>query len=455
MRDKLFSPYWLPVWFFAAAILTGAVLLHLDASHPGGPLGFVDALFTATSAMCVTGLVVVDTGTYFSTLGQDVILALMQAGGLGIMTFTTLIIHLLGRHVSLNDRIAVGQSLLRDPSFSLPRFLLRVLLWTVALEGAGALALWVMDPVGFSPYSAIFHSVSAFCNAGFSLYPDSLTRWAGHGGINTVVMVLITAGGLGFFVLNECGMLLWDSITNWKKRRSAKIRLSWHSTVVLQTSFFLVIVGTVVIFFAEGAAGNATHGFWEHLWISLFQSVSSRTAGFNTVEIGAMTNVSLAFMMLLMLVGGSPGSCAGGIKTTTFRALCAFVWAQFRGWRQVHIGRFSLDQHSLNTVVSLVTMTFLLVGTGTMILAALDSGSSGPYLMARDEFLADMFETISAFATVGLSTGLTPTLGDAEKVAVIILMFVGRLGPVWLLSALQSWQSERRFRVPTANLPFG
>ncbi|MBG0789100.1 MAG: potassium transporter TrkH [Desulfovibrionaceae bacterium] len=455
MRNKLVSPYWLPVWFFAGAILTGALLLHLDASHPGGPLGFVDALFTATSAMCVTGLVVVDTGTYFSTFGQNVILALIQAGGLGIMTFTTLIIQLLGKHVSLNDRIAVGQSLLRDPNFSLPRFLLRVLVWTFALEGAGALALWAMDPVGFSPYSAVFHSVSAFCNAGFSLYPDSLTQWAGHGGMNTVFIVLITAGGLGFFVLNECGMLLWDSVLNRWRRRRKPLRLSWHSTVVLQTSVFLVVVGTVVIFFAEGAAGNAGNGFREHFWAALFQSVTSRTAGFNTVEIGAMTNVSLAFMMLLMLVGGSPGSCAGGIKTTTFRALCGFVWAQFRGWRQVRIGRFSLDQHSLNTVVSLVTMTFLLVGAGTLILAALDSGGSGPYLMARDEFLADMFEVISAFATVGLSTGLTPTLGDAEKVVVIILMFVGRLGPVWLLSALQSWQSERRFRVPTANLPFG
>ena len=454
MRDKLFSPYWLPVWFFAGAILTGAFLLHLDASHPGGSLGFIDALFTATSAMCVTGLVVVDTGTYFSTFGQDVILALIQTGGLGIMTFTTLIIHLLGKHVSLNDRIAVGQSLLRDPSFSLPRFLLRVVLWTFALEGIGAVALWLMDPVGFSPYSALFHSVSAFCNAGFSLYPDSLTQWAGHGGINAVFIVLITAGGLGFFVLNECGTLLWKKIYCRKGGLCAPDRLSWHSTVVLETSFFLVVIGTVIIFLAEGAAGNASNGFWQHFWTSLFQSVTSRTAGFNTLDIGSMTNVSLAFMMLLMLVGGSPGSCAGGIKTTTFRALCGFVWAQFRGWRQVRIGRFALDQHSLNTVVSLITMTFLLVGSGVMILAALDSGG-GPYLMARDEFLADMFEVISAFATVGLSTGLTPSLGDGEKVAVIILMFVGRLGPVWLLSALQSWQSERRFRVPTANLPFG
>ena len=186
MRAKLFSPYWLPVWFFAGTILVGAFVLYLDASHPGGSLSFVDALFTATSAMCVTGLIVVDTGTYFSTLGLDVILMLIQLGGLGIMTFTTLIIHLLGKHVSLNDRIAVGQSLLRDPSFSLGGFLVRVVAGTFLIEVLGALSLWLMDPVGFRPYSAIFHSVSAFCNAGFSLYSDSLTQWAGYGGINTV-----------------------------------------------------------------------------------------------------------------------------------------------------------------------------------------------------------------------------------------------------------------------------
>ncbi|AMK11447.1 MAG: TrkH family potassium uptake protein [Pseudodesulfovibrio sp.] len=452
MRTKIFSPYWLPVWFFAGAILIGALLLHLDASHPGGPLSFVDSLFTATSAMCVTGLAVVDTGSYFSTFGLDVILVLIQLGGLGIMTFTTLIIHLLGRHVSLNDRIAVGQSLLHDPSFSLPRFLVRVVAWAFSFEALGALCLWLMDPVGFNPYSAVFHSISAFCNAGFSLYPDSLTQWAGHGGVNTVFIVLITAGGLGFYVLNELGTLVWAWLTDRRKRRS--LRVSWHTEVVLKTSLTLVVAGTVVIFAAEGAAANAPDNFLDHFWNALFQSVTCRTAGFNTVDIGGMTNVSLAFMMLLMLIGGSPGSCAGGIKTTTFRALMGFVWAEFRGWEQVRIGRFALDQRAMNKVVSLVTMTFILVGAGTMVLTSLESGDSS-YLMARGEFIADMFETISAFATVGLSTGMTPLLDDFERVTLIVLMFVGRLGPIWLLSALQSWQTERRYKVPTSTLPFG
>nr|WP_321514068.1 potassium transporter TrkG [uncultured Pseudodesulfovibrio sp.] len=454
MRAKIFSPYWLPVWFFGGTILIGAFILHLDVSHPGGPLSFVDALFTTTSAMCVTGLAVVDTGSYFSTLGLDVLLVLIQLGGLGIMTFTTLIIHLLGKHVSLNDRIAVGQSLLRDPSFSLPKFLARVVLWTFFFEGAGALALWLMDPVGFSPYSAVFHSISAFCNAGFSLYPDSLTQWAGHGGVNSVFMVLITAGGLGFYVLIECASYCKQFVHRLIHKKRTMPVLSWHSTIVLKTSFFLVVVGAVVIFFAEGAAGNAPENFWHHLWTALFQSVTCRTAGFNTVDIGSMTNVSLVFMMLLMIIGGSPGSCAGGIKTTTFRALFGFVWAQFRGRQQVQLGRYALSQGALNTVVSLTTMTFVLIFIGTMILTALESGDS-TYLMAREEFILNMFETVSAFGTVGLSTGLTPMLDDVEKITVIILMFVGRLGPVWLLSALQSWQAERRYKVPTSTLPFG
>lgn len=311
-----------------------------------------------------------------------------------------------------------------------------------------------MDPVGFSPYSAFFHSVSAFCNAGFSLYSDSLTHWAGHGGINMVFIVLITAGGLGFYVLNECADYLRGALMRKRRKGKPKLRLSWHSAIVIKTSLFLVLVGAVVIFFAEGAGGKAPDTLWERIWTALFQSVTCRTAGFNTVDIGGMTNVSLVFMMLLMVIGGSPGSCAGGIKTTTFRALCGFLWAQFRGHSQVRLGRYALSQGALNKVVSLVTMTFLLVGVGTMVLTALESGDSS-YLMARGELLGNLFETVSAFATVGLSTGLTASLDIFEKITVIILMFVGRLGPIWLLSALQSWQSEPRFRVPESNLPLG
>lgn len=454
MREKLLSPYWLPVWLFAGAILVGACFLHLDASHPGGPLSLVDSLFTATSAMCVTGLVVVDTGSYFSLIGHNTILMLMQLGGLGIMTFTTLFIHLLGKHVSLNDRIAVGQSLLRDPSFSLSKFLARVVLGTLLIESVGALCLWLFDPIGFSPYSAIFHSISAFCNAGFSLFSDSLTQWKGHAGINIVFMLLITLGGLGFFVINECVGLAKKMVFDRSSLRKMSRLLSWHSSIVLKTSLFLVVVGAVVIFFAEGLSATVSESLWERVLTSVFQSVTCRTAGFNTLDIGSMTNISLLFMMGLMLVGGSPGSCAGGIKTTTFRALCAFVAAQFRGREQVQIGRFALSQGAMNKVISLFTIVMILICLGTMMLSSLESAGES-YLLGRDKFMINMFEVISALGTVGLSTGLTSTLNGAEKVMIIILMFVGRLGPIWLLSALHSWQTERRYRLPMADLPLG
>jgi len=454
MRAKLFTPHWLPVWFFAGGILVGALALFLDVSHPGGELTFVDAVFTATSAMCVTGLIVVDTGTYFSLFGQNVILLLIQLGGLGIMTFTTLFIYLLGQRVSLNDRTAVSQTLLKDPAFSLGKFLLRVFAMTFTLELAGALFLWLMDPVGFAPYSAIFHSISAFCNAGFSLYPDSLTQWSGHTGINLVFFVLIITGGLGFYVLHECGQLAKRAVNDRRSLRTGAPLLSWHSSIVLKTSALLTIGGAVIIFCAESVSPLASGSVYERVLTSLFQSITCRTAGFNTVDIGTMTNVSLAFMMVLMFIGGSPGSCAGGIKTTTFRALCSFVAAQFKGLEQVRIGRLALHPTSVNRTITLFTVSILLVAVGTMVLTTLESHSAS-YLMGRDKFMVNMFEVISAFGTVGLSTGLTAQLNGAEKGMVIILMFVGRLGPMWLLSALQSWQTEQRFRLPYENLPLG
>jgi len=370
------------------------------------------------------------------------------------MTFTTLFIYLLGKHVSLNDRLAVGQSLLHDPQFSLVKFLARVVIATFALEGVGALLLWFMDPVGFSPYSAIFHSVSAFCNAGFSLYSDSLMQWSDHWGINTVIMTLITAGGLGFYVLYECASLLKKAALDRHSLRRMPYLLSWHSSIVLKTSLVLVIVGAVVIFVAEGLANNAPETLSERVLTSIFQSVTCRTAGFNTVDIGSMTNVSLVFMMGLMLIGGSPGSCAGGLKTTTFRALCSFVAAQFRGREQVQIGRYALSQEAMNKVISLVVMASLLVGVGTMVLTSLESMNAS-YLMGREKFMVNMFEVISAFGTVGISTGLTSQLNGAEKTMIILLMFVGRLGPIWLLSALNSWHAEPRYKLPTADLPLG
>lgn len=471
MQIKLSSPFWLPVWFFAIGITTGAVLLRTELSLGGNDLGWVDAFFTATSAMCVTGLAVVDTGSHFTRAGQSVILGLIQVGGFGYMVHTSLTMYLFGRHVPLADRIAVSQSLLHDPAFNLGRFVLRVLLGTLAVEAVGAVALYALDPVGFSPYSAIFHSVSAFCNAGFSLFGDSLTAWQTDWAVCSVFMVLITLGGLGFFVLGDVASVLRSRAgrlaarcADWRcfgsRGRRCKTsemsprRLRWHSLVVLRTSLFLTLAGMVLFFLAEWTGGEHSPEVSQTLLTALFNSVTCRTAGFNTVEISHLTNLSLVFMLMLMFIGGSPGSCAGGIKTTTARTLFAFCVAQVRGRSQVRLGRFAISPDSVRKAMTLTMFALLLVGLAVVLLNVTEGGDV-PHYEARGHFLESVFETVSAFGTVGLSTGMTTRLSPQGKLVVMLLMFVGRLGPIWLLSALQSWQRDVRYRLPEEDLPLG
>ncbi|GAB7022919.1 TrkH family potassium uptake protein [Salidesulfovibrio brasiliensis] len=454
MRTKLFSPFWLPIYFFAAGIAVGTVLLHLDAAHPGKTLSWVDSLFTATSAICVTGLIVVDTGSFFSPFGQGIILLLIQLGGLGIMTYTSLVLYLLGQRISLTDRMAVGYSLLHDPTFSLRDFLFRVVIGTFLIEAVGAVALWSLDPEGFAPGSAVFHSVSAFCNAGFSLQPDSLVRWKTDWAVNGVFMLLIVLGGLGFAVLNELANYSSLRLRGKPKPFPGPYLFSWHTSVVLKTTGFLIVAGGALILIAELAGGDTSLPWHEKLLTSLFTSITCRTAGFNTVEIGGLTNVSLVLMLVLMLIGGSPGSCAGGLKTTTFRAIWGFIVSQFHGSTQTRVGRFALDPQSMNRVFTLIIFAMFIVG-GSVLLLEIFEGGDVPHEQLRGHFLDTLFEVVSAFATVGLSTGITDKLTNFGKTTIVLLMFVGRLGPIWLLSALQSWQQEPHYRLPEDSLPLG
>ncbi|MGE4292170.1 MAG: TrkH family potassium uptake protein [Desulfovibrio sp.] len=455
MRSKLLTPFWLPVWFFIVTMLVGGFLLHLEAAQVPGvaPLSCLDALFTATSAVCVTGLVVVDTGSFFTHFGQGVILVLIQLGGLGVMTYSSLVFFLLGRRVSLTDRLAVSKTLLHDPCFKLSQFLVRVFLGTLLVELVGALVLYLLDPKGFGAWSALFHSVSAFCNAGFSLYPDSLVQWRTSWGVNLAFIVLITLGGLGFYVLHDCSIYVRKRLA-LHGRRGDKPRLSWHSGIVLSTSLFLVIAGTVAIFVSEEMGGYRVGTWDEALLVALFQSVTCRTAGFNTVDIGGMTNVSLLLMIGLMFVGGSPGSCAGGVKTTTARVMWGFIVTQLRGGEQVRVGRFALDRQAMSRAFTLVVLAGFLVCVATLVLNITEGGGT-PHDQARGIFLETMFETMSAFCTVGLTTGLTDDLSPVGRGVGILLMLVGRLGPIWLLSALASWQELPRYQIPEKDLPLG
>jgi trk system potassium uptake protein TrkH len=454
MRIKKFSysPLVLPIIFFGALIIIGTALLFSVEIDSVKPLSWTDAFFTATSAACVTGLVVVDTGTFFTRIGQIIILFLIQIGGLGIMTFASLAFYLWRQRVSFTDRIAVGQSLLHDPAFHLGKFLARLVAWTFLTEFLGATFLFIQAPNIFSPFSAIFHAVSAFCNAGFSLITNSLMDWQGDWSINIVFIMLIFLGGIGFSVLVELQTRCTKLINPARNKLSEK--LSWHSKTVLQTSVFLVFFGAVAIYFAEFVGYHRVIVADDAVLTSLFQSVTCRTAGFNTLDIAKMTNVSLVIMLFLMFIGGAPGSCAGGIKVTTFRVLISVIVSQLSGKRQASIGQFGISDEIIRKALLLFVFAGGIIFISSLLLDITEGGDI-PHYQARGQFLEILFETVSAFGTVGLSTGLTAKLTTAGKWILIVVMFVGRLGPLLFVTALQSWQKTQYYVLPEENMMIG
>ena len=449
---KFFPPISLPILFFAAIICLGSILLHTSFCRTGQDISWIDAFFTATSATCVTGLSVVDTGSFFSTGGQTVIFGLIQLGGLGIMTFASLALYLHRNQVSITDRLAVGQTLLNDTSFHLGRFLIRIVMWTFIFELVGAILLWLLEPGRFTPFSALFHAVSAFCNAGFSLYPDSLVQFQGRWGINVVFMVLIIFGGLGFAVLAEFSAFIPGR--RRERYHRGRHRFSWYAQMVVKSSLFLIVVGAIAIFCAESIGNNSSLNGFGSLLTAFFQSVTSRTAGFNTVPIETMTNVSLLFMVILMFIGGAPGSCAGGVKVTTFRTLAAYLISQMKGREQVVVNKIAIAPESVSRALILVIFSATMVFVTTVVLMMTEGGNI-PHQEARGLFLEILFETVSAFGTVGLSIGLTAKLSGFGKIIIMILMFVGRLGPLILLAAVQEIGREKLFRRPEEQILIG
>ncbi|MDH3347898.1 MAG: ATPase, partial [Desulfobulbaceae bacterium] len=296
---KLFAPISLPILFFIVAIIIGAILLHSSFSSYYNKISWLDALFTATSAVCVTGLTVVDTGRGFTQTGQTIIMVLIQLGGIGIMSFSSLAFYLWKKRVSLTDRIAVGQTLLHDSKFHLGKFLIQIVTVIFTIELSGALILFAIDSHNFSPFSAVFHSISAFCNAGFSLSSDSLIQYRGNWPVNLTIMFLIILGGAGFAVIIEGKSIILSFLGSGAR----KIKNSWQFRVVIKTSLFLIGVGWIYLYFAEFISFKEYLPLHEALLTSLFQSVTCRTAGFNTLNIANMTNVSLVFMIFLMFIG--------------------------------------------------------------------------------------------------------------------------------------------------------
>jgi trk system potassium uptake protein TrkH len=423
-------PLRLLVGSFGALIALGTGLLLLPAATPEGqPIGFVDALFTATSATCVTGLVVRDTGTGFTPFGQAVVLGLIQLGGLGVMTFSLLILSALGRRLSLTSRSVLTHTLtgvgLKE---GLGPLLGSVVRFTLALEVLGALVLFLRwrGALGASgaAWAAAFHSVSAFCNAGFSLWSNSLQGYRDDVVVNGVVMALIVLGGLGFLVAHEVQR-------SWRRPRD----LSLHTKITLATTAWLIPAGAIGIWLVERDDSLARLGPGSQLLASLFHSVTARTAGFNTIDLVHFTPAGLFILTMLMFVGGSPGSCAGGIKTTTLGVLALAAWQRIRGHAFVNAFHRSLGRSTLENAVTITIggVTVVLAGLFGMLFLQAPHSSIGEL---HGEFAAYFFEVVSAVGTVGLSVGVTTSLTPTARVLVTALMFLGRLGPLTVASAL-------------------
>ncbi|MBN1868664.1 hypothetical protein JW916_15390 [Candidatus Sumerlaeota bacterium] len=433
---------------FALACLLGGVVLSFPIASETEPLRFLDAVFTATSATCVTGLIVVDTPTRFSFFGEAAILVLIQAGGSGIMMFSTMILFVMKRRASINVRDAVGGSFLKLRRYSLRELLKLTLLMTVLFEGAGAAILflrwWPEYGAGRALWLAVFHSVSAFCNAGFSLFSDSLVRWADDPIVNAVVMSLIVAGGIGFFVVTD----LWDTIR--RHPDPARRRVCFHTKIVLGMTAVLIVAPAILIFLLERGATLASCGTSGAAMRALFQSVTARTAGFNTVDIGAMSNASLFLIACLMFVGAAPGSTGGGIKVTALGVVLIVVYSRFKRMGSISIFGRSISRGNLERAVVLILLAGALVCVVTFLLLATE-----PTDAPHSEFLDILFESVSAFGTVGLSTGVTPNLSDLGRLIVILTMFTGRVGPLVLVYAIGSRAAERSYRYPEEQIMIG
>ncbi|QUL53534.1 TrkH family potassium uptake protein [Paenibacillus tritici] len=428
---------------FAVPILLGTVLLALPISSSSGlSIGWLAALFTSTSAVCVTGLVVLDTGTDFSHFGQMIILLLIQIGGLGFMTFSVLIAVIMGKKIGLKERLLIQQSSNSVTTQGVVRLSLSIFLITFIVETAGAILLalrWANElGTARSIYYGIFHSVSAFNNAGFGLWPDSLSRYVGDPLVNIVISLLFIVGGIGFTVILDL----------YRKRRWRD--LSLHTKIVLITSGLLCMAGFLVIFAIElfNTETFSSLSWSERFWAAYFQGVVTRTAGFNSIDIGAMLPASQFFMIFLMFVGASSGSTGGGIKTTTFAVLMLSIVSTIKGKTDVQLLKKRISQDIIFRALAVLTISLGVVLTATFLLSITE------YAHPKD-FLALLFEVTSAFGTVGMSMNLTQELSPLGKCIIIITMYIGRLGPLTLALALAQKNVKQKYRYPEDKLLIG
>lgn len=438
-----FTPVQILAIGFAIVIFTGAVLLNLPvATVDGSRTPFVDCVFISTSATCVTGLVTVDTGTHWSYFGKTVIICLIQIGGLGFMSFATLFALLMGRRITLKERLVMQESLNYFNLQGLVKMVRYVLTFTFLVEGAGALLLSTQFipefGVGKGIYYSIFHSISAFCNAGFDLFGDfqSLTGYYNNSVVILTIGGLIAFGGLGFYV--------WQEIYNYKGLK----KLSLHSKLAILVTLILIFGGAVLMYILEynnpGTMKNMS--MKGKVLSSLFASITPRTAGFNSISTNDMSSGGKALTIILMFIGGSPGSTAGGIKTTTLGLLVITVISAIRGREDAEIFKKKISKDIVYRALVITVIALCLVITDIMILSITEVGAPLDFIV---------YEVVSAFGTVGLTIGLTTKLSVVGKIIISLTMYAGRVGPLTLVLALSNKKSNNSVRYPEDKILVG
>lgn len=425
---------------FGGLILLGAFLLNLPiASQDGQSIGFINSFFTAASSVCVTGLVVVNTAYHWTLFGQIVIITLIQMGGLGFMTLATIVALVMGKKISLKERLVIKEQLNQETMSGLVRLTKYVILATFIIEGLGALLLATrfIPEYGIKTgiWYSVFHAISAFCNAGFDILGDSIAPYVGDAVINLTICGLIILGGLGFTVYIDIF------------RNKIFRRFHLHTKLVLLITAFLLIGGAVIFYLLEmnNPETLANLSFSERVLASFFQSTVPRTAGFYSVNMGSLYDTSVFLLIILMFIGGSPGSTAGGIKTTTFGALVLTTMSVIRGDKDVVVFKKRLSYDVINKAIAIIMVELLIIIGVSFILTITESAG----------FLDLLFETTSAIATVGLTTGITPDLSDFGKVLLSVTMYVGRVGPLTMAFAFSRKHKHLNFKYSEGNIIVG
>lgn len=438
-KSKLNPPAVLAIGFFSLIII-GSFLLNLPmATKTGESVGYIDALFTSSSAVCVTGLVVVNTGEFWSLFGQIVIIIMIQIGGLGFMTMATLVALILGKKINLKERLIIKEQLNQSTMSGLVRLTKYVILLTLAVEGIGAILLATkfvpIYGIGKGIWFSAFHAISAFCNAGFDITGNSMVPFVNDLGINIIISLLIIFGGIGFSVIFDVS----------KHRKFSK--LSLHSKLVLTITIILLLSGTIIFYLIE-MNNPATLGALKEgskFIASFFQSVVTRTAGFNSLDIGSIKDTSAFLFIIFMFIGAGPASTGGGVKLTTFGVIILAVLTSVKGERDVVAFKNRISNDIVRKSLAIVTISITLIIIVSFILTVTEDVV----------FLELLFEATSAFGTVGLSRGITPNLSNVGKIIIMSTMYIGRVGPLTMAFAFAQRRNKRNYRYSEGNIMVG